>query len=370
MIRILHTADIHLGAVFAELAECAAARRNDQLYAFERMVELAIDRKVHLLVVAGDLFASPWPTTDLVSHVRAGFQRLCDNGILPVVLPGQNDMPRSPDGVYARGVFDGVLVLDPQQAESVTLDIDGQPLHLHSGRIEDDRAVWPAAVSAAADGVHVGLLYLPAKTGLDIDIARWCDSAWWQESGASYLALGGVHNFCEWRKDERLLACCPGTPEGLTFGENGERCCVLASVDAASVSVERFAVNKRTLSEVCLDLSDCRCHDEVLQRILSFGSPDGMVHLTLTGQPAAVLDGALLQQQAAEAFYYLEIDDRSMLLGSPLAETLARKDDLSGLLVRNAQALAVRRSDENQLLLDAAVREILLRRQALGGGAS
>lgn len=73
MIRILQTSDLHLDAVFPELDGFAAARRADQMETFGRIVECAIRQKVHLLVVAGDLFASPWPSDDVVAPCETDF---------------------------------------------------------------------------------------------------------------------------------------------------------------------------------------------------------------------------------------------------------------------------------------------------------
>ena len=52
--------------------------------------------------------------------------------------------------------------------------------------------------------------------------------------GNGYLALGGWHNYREWLEDGRVVGCCPGTPEGLNFSEQGGTllCCVLPGIGA------------------------------------------------------------------------------------------------------------------------------------------
>ena len=58
MLRLLHTADVHLGARHADLGEQAAAQRERQFAAFQASIELAIAEKVDVVLIAGDLFDS------------------------------------------------------------------------------------------------------------------------------------------------------------------------------------------------------------------------------------------------------------------------------------------------------------------------
>ena len=58
MLRLLHTADIHLGARHSDLGEQAAAHRERQFAAFGRSVDLALEERVDLFLIAGDLFDS------------------------------------------------------------------------------------------------------------------------------------------------------------------------------------------------------------------------------------------------------------------------------------------------------------------------
>lgn len=365
MIRILHTADLHLGAVFAELGESAVARRADQLETFERIVSLALERQVHLLVVAGDLFASPWPSAEVLEVVQAGFRRLRQGGILPVVLPGRSDSARAPDSIYGRGDFGGGVVLDPFEGRALsTLELDGGPLHLHAGLVENEGIAWPTDFSA--DGLHVGLLHLPEHVPADISPGVFPGREW----QGDYLALGGLHDYQDWCADGCLAACCPGSPEGLGFGEPGARYCVEAAIEAGRVTVEKHAVNRRIMDSRQLDVSDCRTWEQLVEQVRALADPDRLLHLILTGRPDLLVDEIRLRQWTAADFRYLEIEDRTPVLGSAPVKELARSNSRYGLLVRKAQSLATRLPATERSLLDAALREILLRRLPLQGGPS
>jgi DNA repair exonuclease SbcCD nuclease subunit len=363
MIRILQTSDLHLDAVFPELDGFAAARRADQMETFERIVECAIRQKVHLLVVAGDLFASPWPSDDVVATVQNGFQHLCDHGILPVVLPGGSDTSRCADGIFDRQVFEGTLVLDPHGPECVILDIEGQSLHLCSSRSMDGRITWPSESSAETADIRLGVLCRPPSTAEE-GMSGWLDDAPWREWAFDYLICGGLHHYRQWHIDGSLVACCSGTPEGLAFGENGERYCVMASVGAEAVTVEKVPVNTRILKDEDIEVQGFSSREELVDRIRRLGHPDIMMRLTLTGQPAVLIHAPLVQRQAADAFYRLEIYDRIQFMNSPLAEEYTQGTSASGLLVRKAQELASHRSETERQVLDRALREVLVRCQS------
>ena len=76
MLRLLHTADVHLGARHADLGEAAAAQRERQFAAFQATVELALDEKVDLFLIAGDLFDSNTQPRRSVERVAAQLKRL------------------------------------------------------------------------------------------------------------------------------------------------------------------------------------------------------------------------------------------------------------------------------------------------------
>ena len=71
MLRIIHTADVHLGARHDDLGEQAAAQRERQFAAFKAAVDLALTEKVDLFLIAGDLFDSNVQPRRSVERVAA-----------------------------------------------------------------------------------------------------------------------------------------------------------------------------------------------------------------------------------------------------------------------------------------------------------
>jgi DNA repair exonuclease SbcCD nuclease subunit len=361
MIRLLHTADLHLGATLPELGAGAARRQADVIETFERIITLAIKSEVHLLLVAGDLFDSPWPSQDLLGRVEAALRRLHERGIQTVLLPGDKEAVAAADRWRA---FPGALVVKPSPQAAQTLMVAGRPVHFQAVTPDtwnDDVPAEPE--TSPVPGVRIGLLYLvePFKDGIAIDSEQVDDLAF------DYLALGGFHQYRELTFEERLCGCCPGSPEGLRFGENGARYCALVTLEEGRVAVERHTVNRRFLEERTLALDGCDDQEEAGRRILDDASANLLLRLTLTGQVEIPLDAEQLRRQCEDAFFTLQLTDQTRLLDSRFAARVAQESTVRGLLVRRARALRDRVAPDQHSLVEEGLREVLVRCRRLSG---
>src|SRR6188472_3257776 len=92
MLRIIHTADVHLGARHDDLGEQAAAQRERQFAAFKATVDLALTEKADVFLIAGDLFDSNVQPRRSVERVAAELARLAEARIRSVIVPGTHDV--------------------------------------------------------------------------------------------------------------------------------------------------------------------------------------------------------------------------------------------------------------------------------------
>src|SRR6266568_1644245 len=128
MLRLVHTADVHLGARHSDLGEAAAAQRERQFAAFRRAVDLALEERVDLFLVAGDLFDSNTQPRRSVERVAAELKRLVQSAVRTVIIPGTHDcydrssIYRAYDLPALAGSpadVDMVVVLTPERQEVV-----------------------------------------------------------------------------------------------------------------------------------------------------------------------------------------------------------------------------------------------------------
>ncbi len=155
MLRIIHTADVHLGARHDDLGEQAAAQRERQFAAFKAAVDLALTEKVDLFLIAGDLFDSNMQPRRSVERVAAELARLAESRIRTVIIPGTHDVfdRASIYRAYDLAAMAGVTAATAAEQLVTVLDPDHPSVHLVAletvvhGRVFADQAcaAQPAA---------------------------------------------------------------------------------------------------------------------------------------------------------------------------------------------------------------------------------
>src|SRR3989338_11195799 len=104
MLKIIHTSDLQIGAKFGAFGDKAEAQRKAILNALAKVVDLAIERSAHIVLISGDLFDSNFPSRVSVDFVKGQLKRLNDAKIHAAVLPGTHDC-LSKDSIYKRARF-------------------------------------------------------------------------------------------------------------------------------------------------------------------------------------------------------------------------------------------------------------------------
>lgn len=89
--KILHCSDIHLGKKPFGTKEFSQKRYLDFFKAFDEMVDIAIDEKVDLFIVAGDLFDKKELTPDTLERCEKSFQKLKNREIKVFLIEGNHD---------------------------------------------------------------------------------------------------------------------------------------------------------------------------------------------------------------------------------------------------------------------------------------
>lgn len=355
-IRLLHLADLHLGATFPSLGERGEERSRDFLSAFLRAVEYAAGeaRPVDFVVIAGDLFDTHDPEEGLVAQVEAAFDRLEKAKIQVLIAPGTHDAPSYRRSVYRRLRLSANvhLFLSPTLEAGPRVSVGGVSVQTYG--IAYDAAVCERPLGefrplGLAD-YHLGVLHAALedsptwkRRSNDLPINRTEIAA----SGLHYLALGHYHNFSEVREGGSV-AVYPGTLEGKKFGEDGPRYLVTATLGRESISVERTPWNQRTLTQAVIDFQASDLSDEAAleQRILAFAGDRELARLRLEGPSTFIFDTERLLDRLAPRFFHLELDDRTYVVNARLLDKYREEATVRGVFVRNMLERIERAPDE------------------------
>ena len=154
-LRVLHTADVHLDSDGYGNAADQAAHRERERRTFRHIVDRALDERVDLLLIAGDLFDHNRVPDETVDFVRRELDRLRQP---VVILPGNHDC-LCPNGIYDRH------------------DLSGRASHVHVIRRLDGETIELPALDALVWGRGMrehepGFSPLAGIPGRDA--RRWC----------------------------------------------------------------------------------------------------------------------------------------------------------------------------------------------------
>ena len=281
MLRLLHTADVHLGARHADLGEAAVAQRERQFAAFVRTIDVALAELVDVVLIAGDLFDSNVQPRRSVERVAAELRRLVERRIRTAITPGTHDVYdrasvyRAYDLTSMAAPRDAgmVVVLTPEQPSTflATCDVSivGRPF-------PTKRAPFgPLRDAGMADGLpgrwKVGLFHaavaIPGRTdGDDVVISTREIAA----SGLDYVALGHWHAAHTARAGGVTWAY-SGAPEPVAVDQDRAGNVLLVTLDEAdgrrTVDIEERRVGRTRFERIDLDasVSESACHIERLR---------------------------------------------------------------------------------------------------------
>ena len=343
-VRILHLADLHLGASFPTLGERGEERTRDLLAAFQRAVEFAAssEKPVDLVVIAGDLFDTHDPADGVVFEVESALERLTRAGLPVFLAPGTHDACGYRRSVYRRmRIPEGAhLFLTPTFEPGPRVAVRAETVQAYGVSFDGAVCARPLA-ECRPEGIadyHVGVAH-----GALVDSPTWrlrpqdmpLTRAEIGACGLHYLALGHFHNFAEVR-EKGCVAVYPGTLEGRKFGENGPRYLVVATLGREAVSIERTPWNARTVTEAAVDfqLAEIREEKQLEERVAAFAGDREIVRVRLTGPAEFVFDAERLRTRLRPRFFHLELDDRTYLVNARLLEKYREEATVRGVFVR------------------------------------
>ena len=341
MLRLLHTADVHLGARHEDLGEAAAALRERQHAAFRAVVGLALAEHVDLVLVAGDLFDANTASRRTVDRVVGELGRLAAARIRVVLVPGDHDS-WSRSSVYraydlpALVGSDMVAVLTPAQpwVHLDTLDAvvvgPADFARPSAGPLRDlDGARQPVTTW------RLGLLHATVGEGPDAISPGWLEA-----SGIDYAALGHGHAAATGRAGSVTWAV-PGSPEQVTADRDGPGTACLVTLDVRAdvktVNVEARPVGSTRHRELEVDAGSLASQAALVERLRAETDPELVLDVRLTGERAdeLELDAGAIAEALRGAYLCVRVEDLSR---PPLtAGPLPPPETIAGAYLRNVE---------------------------------
>lgn len=344
--KFLHTADLQIGSRFMQFGDKADVLRAARPRALRRVLEIAREREVDAVLIAGDLFESNQIEDGLVQEV---FEILTAGSGVPVfILPGNHDPLDGPACIWNRRPF-----ADP--SARITVCGSQGPFEMAGALVvaapitqkvstKDPSLALARAAAAIPEGLikigmtHGSLSIEGKHQPNDHPIALGAAT----RAGLDYLALGHWHKPQSYDQGRLVM---PGTPEPDDFGQ-GSGSVSLVEIPAAGRPpiVTRIDCATFAWQSVTVDLLNRRPSPDVFAAALAgiHTPPASTVLRVEVLGPVATEDRETLAEGIAEAtrdYAVVSVDDRSStVLSESLWKACLREHPLLAQVVADVES--------------------------------
>lgn len=336
-VKILHCADLHIGAAASFLGAEAAKRQYETLMTFERIVDLAKKESVQIVLIAGDLFDSNRVAKELVEPV---FDKIASAPELRFVFAAGNHDPLNAESPFAkRQLPENLTVLDTKDC---CVALENLPVRVYGKSFETVYQNGETAFSLTPpEDDMVNLMVLHGELTTDLQ-SRYnaVTPQFIANSRMDYIALGHVHTHTETETVNGTSFAYCGCPEGQGFDELDEKGVLLGQVgkDGCEMTFVPVARRRHIVKEV--DVTGTQNTAEMTGRVLQALRDTGdtytenLYKIVLTGALPEEITPDLneIQTRLNEAVYFAKVTDKT----EPAVDTkkLAEEISLKGLFVK------------------------------------
>jgi DNA repair exonuclease SbcCD nuclease subunit len=319
--KILHTADWHIGLKASRLGGAGARVRGERLRSARRVIDIANERGVDIVLLAGDTFDDNNVGASAIKEVAA----ILETSAAPVcVIPGNHDYlcPGSVWDFDEWGRSGKIHLL----TEETPVEIGGAviyPCPLREYESMESPTAWIPEERASDGKIRIALAHgsvegLP-KEELDIPIPRDLPA----RKNLDYAALGHWHSYSLYESGGACRMAYSGSHETTRFGKPDSFCAAAVTIDGAGAvpQIERLNIGALTWIDREETIDGAAALRAVAESILGIENQEStLVRLKLSGVYTIDDIGALDELRAigeAGRFLFFEVltDELSLVRG-------------------------------------------------------
>lgn len=341
-VKVIHCADLHLGAAFSAVPEKARERQDEQLQTFNSIIDLCNAIEADILLIAGDLFDSSFVSDELFATVTGGFRRL--KSTLVFIATGNHD-PAGIDSVYVTknwpenvGLFTGDMLC--YELENINVRVWGCGFTKHY-------ETEPVAVPEVPEDDYINLMVLHGELASQGKGSQYrpVTKGFIGNSRMEYIALGHIHATSGLQRAGKTAYAYSGSPEPLGFDETGSHGVNVLRISKKSCEMDFAEVARRMYAAESVDVSEASTQDEIAAKIeetlqKKYGEYwcENLYRIKLTGLLPAdfVPSPAAISARLNQRLYYVNLEDQTKVKAN--IELLSRENSLRGAFVRGILA--------------------------------
>ena len=359
MVKLIHTADLHLDSAFRSrfTKEEAENRRQKQLMAWKELLSFAVEKKVQGILIAGDLFDSPVVShgtmdfflSTIAEHPEISFFYLRGNHDTENTFRYQENLPKNlflfsekgkkyrlNDRLLLAGVEYGTKDISFGENEGATQGA-GQAAEQGVGqenahgaealrKSESESEEESKFLKLKEEDCNIlllhGALYQGSAKGDAVQGEEGIFLKNLEKLPLSYIALGHIHKGGEGKLNNGALWAYPGCLQGRGFDEEGERGFLYLKVEEEKKEIRKEFIpikqgEFRILEiELLEDEGTLACLKKIEAEMEKADiSKEDSLRIILKGKKGLEQERNLryLQLQLQDSVFFLEIQDESEL---------------------------------------------------------
>lgn len=340
VLKLLHTADVHLGARFIGLGDKGLAQRQQVRASFKKLISLAIEESVDVVLIAGDLFDSNCQPQTNIDLVVEQFARLAAANIPVSVIPGTHDCFDSAS-IYQKVNLEakcpGLTVFTAEDWEcrefpSLNLTIYGKP-NLSN---RSYKSPLDGLGRSTKSQYHVAMAHGSLNIGTIAADDHVFTAGQIAASRMHYIALGHWHDpyACS---DREVVAWYSGSPELISMNKREPGSVLIVTIhDSGQVEVEKRLTGLRACDELEIDISGYEDLASLRARIVTGADRNLVREVVLKGLKNEDIFLSLeeLESDLSDCFFFLRINDQSHPRIDELADEFYQNKLVLGRFIR------------------------------------
>ncbi|MBO4692778.1 MAG: DNA repair exonuclease [Clostridia bacterium] len=351
-VKILHCADLHIGATAAMLGEKGQTRRFETLITFENIIRLAKDNAVNIILIAGDLFCSNSVERSAVNRTVECIGSVPD--IKVVFAAGNHDPLNSSSPFFNMRLPENFCIL-PDTDSFVYFETLGTKVYGRSFFDVYMQGEARFALKPTDDSINILCQHGELKSDLSSNYNS-ITGEFIDNCGMDYIALGHIHKRSDIMRRGNTFFAYSGCAEGLGFDELGEKGVYIGSIGKGICELEFFRTSVRTHEMVEIDVSDCEDNPSAAEKVISvlknkYGDlfADNLYKIILTGDipEGSFFDTNEITSRLSSMLYFVKVKDCTEVLKD--LEIIKNENSLKGVFV-SRMLKRIAEEPENQTL--------------------
>ncbi len=332
MIKLIHCADLHLNAPLTSRVgwDTANKLRESKFKVVDRIIDLANQKQVDMILIAGDLFDHRFTDEKTFRFLEDRFSR---TEARIFIACGNHDCFSQTLTERLKG--DNIHIFDTRMEQislpELSCDVYGQSFGTETVR----ESMLAGFRVRREDVLNLMVMHGDLQSQSDYNPIHTEDIA---ESGLDFLALGHIHNEKNITRAGRTYYGYAGIPQSHSFKDSGAPSVHYIELSLQDFHAEQMDVSEFRFHQVGVSVSACRTLYDIRQTVLEktecYDREKNLFEITLEGElPEDFrIDIRQLEEMLGDSFLHIEIKNKTRLAMN--LDLLKQEHTLRGEFVR------------------------------------